>query len=323
MNSGLVHAVQLDGSGGATPLDELTDITQLQSQKTPVWLHFDYSSNETIDWFKSQPFLEEWEWQAMTTDETRPRVTQAENGLLLFLRGVNLNPQQSPEDMVSIRCFVNEHILITCRKRQLMSAQDIHNALKMGKGPKNIAELLSALVQRLTARMQDVIYQIDEQLDIFEDILDNHDGQIDATVLSTTRRQTIALKRYLKPQKVAISELLECQLPWLDDVTAHKINEADNALSRYVEELESAIERAQVIQHSLSNQLSEQLNQRMYVMSVVAALFLPLGFLTGLLGVNIGGIPGTESPSAFALFVIALCLLTGGIGYYFRAKHWL
>ncbi|CAH9049611.1 Zinc transport protein ZntB [Pseudoalteromonas holothuriae] len=323
MNSGLVHAVQLDGLGGAQTLSDLDKVTQLQSQDKLIWLHFDYSHDETIEWLKSQHFIEEWEWQAMTMDATRPRVAPAESGLLLFLRGVNLNPQQSPEDMVSIRCFVNEHILITCRKRQLMSAQDILASLKAGKGPKNIADLLSTLVQRLTARMQDVIYQIDEQLDAFEDTLDNQEEHIDANLLSTTRRQTIALKRYLKPQKVAISELLEYQPDWLNDTAARKLNEADNALSRYVEELESAIERAQVIQHSLSNQLSEQLNQRMYVMSVVAALFLPLGFLTGLLGVNIGGIPGTESPYAFALFVTTLCLLTGSIGYYFRRKHWL
>ncbi|WP_105167493.1 zinc transporter ZntB [Pseudoalteromonas sp. T1lg23B] len=323
MNSGLVHAVQLDGLGGAIELSDLQDVAQLQAQNKPIWLHFDYSANDTIEWLKAQPFLEEWEWQALTTDETRPRVTQAQYGLLLFLRGVNLNPQQSPEDMVSIRCFVNENLLITFRKRQLMSAQDVLKLLKSKKGPCDIADLLSTLVQRLTARMQDVIYQIDEQLDTFEDCLDNNEGHIDAGVLSTTRRQTIALKRYLKPQKVAISELVDCQLSWLNDTAIHKLDEANNALSRYIEELESAIERAQVIQHSLSNQLSEQLNQRMYVMSVVAALFLPLGFLTGLLGVNIGGIPGTESPYAFAFFVVSLCLLTGGIGYYFKTKHWL
>ncbi len=90
-----------------------------------------------------------------------------------------------------------------------------------------------------------------------------------------------------------------------------------------VEGMDSAIERAQIIQQTITNQVSEQLNQRMYVMSVVAALFLPLGFLTGLLGVNVGGIPGTESPYAFSAFVLFLIVLTGGIGVYFKSKKWL
>lgn len=78
-----------------------------------------------------------------------------------------------------------------------------------------------------------------------------------------------------------------------------------------------------MIQNAITNHQNEQLNQRMYIMSVVAALFLPLGFLTGLLGVNIGGIPGTEWNGAFALFVIMLVVITAGVGVYFKRKGWL
>jgi zinc transporter len=110
---------------------------------------------------------------------------------------------------------------------------------------------------------------------------------------------------------------------WLSENDKAKLNETTNLLIRFIEELDSSIERAQIIQQTITNQVSEQLNQRMYVMSVVAALFLPLGFLTGLLGVNVGGIPGTESPYAFSFFVIFLVVITGAIGVYFKNKKWL
>ena len=54
------------------------------------------------------------------------------------------------------------------------------------------------------------------------------------------------------------------------------------------------------------SQLSAQMNERMYVMSIVAALFLPLGFFTGLLGINVGGIPGVNNEAAFWI-VSGLC----------------
>lgn len=47
----------------------------------------------------------------------------------------------------------------------------------------------------------------------------------------------------------------------------------------------------------------------MYVLSVVAVVFLPLGFLTGLLGVNVGGIPRSGSPYGFVAFILILVLL--------------
>ena len=320
--TGLLHAVVLDGQGGGRIIEDLSEVKAVIQQQ-PMWLHFDYSFEQTTEWLKQQDFLEEWEWQALIADETRPRTVVGSEGLLVFLRGVNLNPKQSPEDMVSIRCYANKRLLITCRKRHIMSAQDMLAALKQGKGAKDIGELLSTLVARLSGRMQDIIWQIEEHLDGFEDALDSSEQLPNYQQLATLRRQTIGLKRYLKPQKIAISELLDCQQEWLADEDLRVLEEANNALSRYVEELEAAIERAQVIQHGITNQQNEQLNQRMYVMSVVAALFLPLGFLTGLLGVNIGGIPGTEYAGAFSIFVLLLVLLTLGIGLYFKRKGWV
>ncbi|HEY5718587.1 MAG TPA: CorA family divalent cation transporter, partial [Motiliproteus sp.] len=71
------------------------------------------------------------------------------------------------------------------------------------------------------------------------------------------------------------------------------------------------------------NRASDLMNQRMYVLSLVAAVFLPLGFLTGLLGINVGGIPGVENPNAFYIFIVILGLTTGGMMWYFKHKRWL
>ncbi|MGW8370057.1 MAG: CorA family divalent cation transporter, partial [Gammaproteobacteria bacterium] len=61
---------------------------------------------------------------------------------------------------------------------------------------------------------------------------------------------------------------------------------------------------------------------RMYVLSIVAAIFLPLGTLTGLLGVNVGGIPGAEHPLGFPVFVILLVLIVAIEFVWFRHKKW-
>ena len=45
----------------------------------------------------------------------------------------------------------------------------------------------------------------------------------------------------------------------------------------------------------------------MLILAVVAAVFLPLGLLTGLLGINVGGIPGAQTDWAFW----AVCGLLG------------
>ena len=65
------------------------------------------------------------------------------------------------------------------------------------------------------------------------------------------------------------------------------------------------------------------MNKTMYILSIVAGIFLPLGLLTGLLGINVGGIPGTENPWAFAIFCVLLLIIAGGQIWLFKRKKWM
>jgi zinc transporter len=65
------------------------------------------------------------------------------------------------------------------------------------------------------------------------------------------------------------------------------------------------------------------MNRTMYHLTVVASIMLPLGFLTGLLGINVGGIPGAESPWGFAAVCGILAGIVGAQVILFRRLRWL
>ena len=279
MINGLLHVLILDEQGGARAIENSTELQNWQPEHGKLWVHMDYSQAEAVEWLEQSNLLTDFELESLIADDTRPRLSKVTNGNMLFLRGVNLNPAQSPEDMVSLRLFINENIVITTRKRRLLSVQDVVDSFDGSNGPCSISELVCQLAQNLTSRMQAVIDSLDDTLDGFEDEIDEPNKGFDHQSLAQIRRQTIALKRYLRPQKEALITLLNNKYKWLDEDDKARLNETTNMLIRYLEELYSSIERAQIIQQAITSQVSEQLNQRMYVMSVVAALFLPLGFL--------------------------------------------
>jgi hypothetical protein len=70
------------------------------------------------------------------------------------------------------------------------------------------------------------------------------------------------------------------KISWLSDNDRLYLRETTDRLIRYTEDLDSVRDRAAVTQEGLVNRLSEQMNTRMYLLSLVAAVFLPLGFLT-------------------------------------------
>jgi zinc transporter len=90
----------------------------------------------------------------------------------------------------------------------------------------------------------------------------------------------------MAPQREAIARLQSEKISWLADEDRVRLREVYDRLTRYLEDLDAARERAAVTQEELISRLSEQMDNRMYVLSIVAAIFLPLGFLTGLLGIK-------------------------------------
>jgi zinc transporter len=288
-----------------------------------LWIHLDRRAPETRDWLKKHSGLDAITCEALLAEETRPRTLTLGNALLVILRGVNLNPGADPEDMVSVRIWVDADRIITMRGQKLLAIQDIRDCISEGRGPASTGEFLALLAARLVERMGPAVDSIDDELDELEEGLLEKQSRELRTTLSSLRRQAVALRRHLSPQRDVMTRLSIESLPWLKDADRARLRETADRTTRYVEDLDAARERAAVTQEELMARAQDRMNRNMYVLSMVAAVFLPLGFVTGLLGINVGGIPGSESSIAF--FVV--CILLGAVAaaeialFYFR--RWL
>ncbi len=322
MLDGLIYAFLFDGKGGAQPLDA-DQIDNWKEADGLLWLHFDYSKPEVASWLENNSGLDSVAVSALLAEETRPRASTAGSQLLMSLRGVNLNPGADPEDMVSIRIWTDNKRIISSRRRRLLSMDDIVNFIRRGEGPKNAAEFISFLSSRLTARMHDAIEQAEDDVAELEEEVLTANRQAMRTELSALRRQLISLRRYMAPQREALNRIQLEAPPWFDDFQKLRMRETADRMMLYVDVLDSVRERAAVAQEELVNQLSEEFNKRMYVLSIVAAIFLPLGFFTGLLGINVGGMPGADQSVAFWIVCVMCVVVVIGEVILFRKKRWL
>jgi len=321
-NDGLIAAYILDKKGGGRQI-AWDGIDSWQPDQGLLWIHFDYSSQNVQEWLFGKSGLEEVISDALIEEDSRPRCTSFQEGLLLGLRGVNLNPGADPEDMVGIRIWFETDRIISTRKRKILSISDIRAALEQGIGPESLSDFLVQLAGRMMERMRHVIDDLEDAVaDVEDQVLTSESRQL-RTELAALRRQAISLRRYLSPQREALSRLLTEKITWLDESDRIRLREVYDQLTRHIEDLDEARDRAAVTQEQLINSLSEQMNNKMYILSIVAAIFLPLGFLTGLLGINVGGIPGADSKLGFSVFVILLVGVVSFQIWFFKKKKWL
>ena len=224
--------------------------------------------------------------------------------------------------MVSIRLWIDQYRIISVRRRRLKAVTDIKDRLERGKGPKNSGEFLAQLVSRLYERMEPVFSDLDEALDnIEEQVMETPDSSFRQGI-TTIRKQAIIFRRYISPQRDVLSSLRTSDQPWLDLMHKRRLQESLDRVIRYVEEIDTIRERAQIVKDELTNALSDKMNRNLYMLSVIAAIFLPLGFLTGLLGINVGGIPGADNPAAFLMFCLILVLVVGLQIALFKRLKW-
>ncbi len=319
---GLIYACILDGRGGARQIG-WPEIDAWRPADGPIWIHLDFSCSTARDWIAQRSGMDEVAAQALVSDETRPRATNLGDATLISLRGVNLNPGSEPEDMVSIRIWIEKNRIVSARRRKLLSEGDVIDALHAHNGPRTTGGLIAGFIGHLIHRMQGAIDDLeDRSAQVEEDLFSGENRDLRGAI-ADVRRETILLRRYLAPQREAMTRLHMDEHAWIGSKDRMNLRESSDQLARYIEDLDSIRERAMVTHEELVNRLSEQMNSRIYLLSLVAALFLPLSFFTGLLGINVGGIPGSSYKGAFAIVVIILLAIIAGQFMFFKLRKWL
>jgi zinc transporter len=140
--------------------------------------------------------------------------------------------------------------------------------------------------------------------------------------ITRVRSDAIGFRRFVAPNRDALLTLSALNFEWLGEDDRLHIREAADRFARMTEELESVRERAGLLHEPITDLRAEQLDQRSLLLSIVALIFLPLTFITGLLGMNVEGIPYADRPWAFWGVVGFCVLISVAVAGYFAAAHW-
>ncbi|SUB16659.1 Zinc transport protein ZntB [Pantoea agglomerans] len=141
--------------------------------------------------------------------------------------------------------------------------------------------------------------------------------------LGLLRKQLIVMRRYMAPQRDVYARLASEKLAWMDDTERRRMQEIADRLGRGLDDLDAGVARTAILADEVASAMAESMNRRTYTMSLMAMIFLPATFLTGLFGVNLGGIPGGEWRYGFSIFCLLLVALAVGVAGYLRKRRWL
>jgi len=325
-DNGLILATQLPGSSEELDSNRRGwDDLVTPTQGAPLWIHFDRTKERAQQWLRRESGLDPLVAESLLAEETRPRAQFIGDGLLVILRGVNMNPGAEPDELIAIRLWLEPLRIITLRQFRFQTVAELRQRAQRGDAPATVGGFLSAVANGLSRRLAPTVDNLEEMVDDIEDTMLDRDADDPAlrSKLATIRRQAIIYRRYMIPQRDALMTLITTQSPLLSAREIAELRVASEQVTRVTETLEEIRDRAAVTQEEMRARHETRMGRTLYLLTIVATIALPLTFVTGLLGINVGGIPLAESGWGFAI-VCGVIIALGALEFVlFKAMRWL
>jgi zinc transporter len=304
-----MSVVIFDGRGGVKRLTEEEEAQPYAApQKGFVLVAGNSRSPDFKVWLREE--LGDFNSDMLSVPSTRTRCVVLEDKAMVVLRVPR--PNASPDD-------VGRQLLSLWleKGRVIVSWQQSHHA------PLSPADLVARLGLRAADRMEPLIERLGDNLDSIEENI-MADRKVDVrSKLSHLRRNLISFRRLIWPQRDVLNTLEIEDLSFFSPRDRIRLREASSRSARLGDELQALSERAVLVHEQILDTRAEQMNKTMLLLTAVTVILLPLTVISGVLGMNVAGIPFADNPHAF--WVVAVLLGIIGLGLYvlMRRVKWL
>lgn len=313
--------VQFDGRGGVRKLEEAEEADFATPAKGFALISGNSRAPEFKVWLKRQ--VGDFNADLITVPSTRSRCTVFEDKALVVLRVAR--PGAEPEDVGRqlLSLWLEKGRVIIASELNIIDLLGIAAWQQTHHAPLSPADLVARLALRAADRIEPLIERMGDSLDGIEEALIANSNHGSRTKLAQLRRTLINMRRLIWPQRDALTTLEIEDLSFFSARDRVRLREAAARTARLGDEMQTLSERAVLVHEQLLDTRAEQMNRNMLVLAAATVVLMPLTVISGLLGMNVEGIPFHDSPYAFWVVTGGLGLLGVAIFLFMRKRKWM
>ncbi len=297
--NGLICGFTLNVTQKASPLGLYAANEREALPASPYWLHFNLADTRATNWISACAHIPEGARELLLDSDAHIRSENFDMGLALIVGDLFHHFKEDPEDVGVLRLYLNNNFLITGRGHPLKSVDRLRHELFEGLIISNSVDLFARLIYDIGDSIHNVIKQLNDRVDDAEDQILAGQLHNQGSKLGQIRRLLARLRRLLSANRQA----LQHALPHISRWSKHDISELRQAvehLESTIQDLELVQERTRLLQEEIAGRMSEATNRNLYILSIVTVTLLPINLITGIFGMNTGGLPwGQDDPSGF------------------------
>jgi zinc transporter len=204
-------------------------------------------------------------------------------------------------DLADLKLLIGSRQAVTVRSGALAAVDELRQNLVSDRSLVTAVDLLGFMVSAMTNRTEVVIYNLTQEIDNVEDAVLEGGSVPPAQKLSELRRRIFRTRRQVNAAQQVLAPMTTDPALALDAEDRDTLDRASKYVDRYLGSLDECRSRLQMLDDQIDAQRSETMTRSSFHLTVVATVFLPLTFITGLLGMNVAGIPDQHNPYGFWL----------------------
>jgi len=313
--------VQFDGKGGVRALPDEEEAEFKTPQTGFALVSGSAKAPEFRAWLKKE--VGEFYAELICVPSTRSRCTVFDDQALVVLRVAR--PGAEPEDIGRqlLSLWLEKGRVIVAAELNIVDFLGIAQWQRTRHAPISPADLVARLALRAADRIEPLTERMGDRLDEVEEELLMERKTDTRAKLASLRRTLINMRRLIWPQRDVLTTLEIEDLSFFSDRDRIRLREAAQRTARLGDEMQTLSERAGLVHEQLLDTRAEDMNRSMLVLAAATVVLMPLTVISGLLGMNVEGIPFHDSPWAFWIVTGGLAVLGIAIYLFMHGRKWL
>jgi len=308
----LICGFRIPPTGPARPVSVAEIRSSLDAPEGVTWLHFRLSDARAERFLLESGLFPPALRHRLEEHDAHTVLEAVEGGLIVVVTDFSFEHTEDTGEAAGLWGFATAGRFVSARTRALHSADALRLAVREGLRAASGFEIVAALFELRNEALHEITTRLADEVNDIEDEILRGDIKEQRQRLGRARRRCAHIRRHFVPDRNAINKLLARPPAWLEPAAGERLRSTVEELAHLIDDANELYERAKLLQEELAARLAEKTGDRLYVLSILSAVLLPMTLVTGVFGMNVAGLPGLEGGSAF-FWTMLLVLGSGAL----------
>lgn len=307
-------------------LNELTECFPCRDASTVTWIDVDLVQQVELvagigECFGLHPLVIE---DILNTDQ-RPKMEDFGDYLYVVLRALTCNGERSGMESEQVSLILGPNYVISFQEKNGAVFEKVRERIRAAKGriSRLGADYLAySLLDTVVDNYFIVLERLGERIESLEDALVTNPASSTLRSIHTLKRELIFLRRSVWPLREVLSNLQREETSLVGESTRVYLRDVYDHTIHAIDTLETFRDMISGMLDIYLSSMSNRLNEVMKVLTIIATIFIPLTFITGIYGMNFDNIPLLKWRWGYLAVMLLMSVVSGFMLVYFKRKKW-